>query len=129
MVFHFSFSIQELLSFLLSQNIFVCKHFNNILLLEGVIDQIPNLFDIWQDSKTNSTMFHKDLDHQGMVGSHLLNFTCGNWNTLKTPCPHLTWLYKKVLNMAFIKNEQILEYWMWLSQKERALLNPRVKLN
>jgi hypothetical protein len=105
MVFHFSFSIQELFSFMLFHNIFVCKYFNNILLSKGVIDQMPKNFNIWQDSKTNNTMFCKDLDHhQGMVGSHLLDFIGGIWNTLKTPCSHLTWLYKKVLNMAFIKN-------------------------
>jgi hypothetical protein len=94
MVFHFSFSIQELFSLMLSHNIFVCKYFNNSLLLKGVIDQMPNLFDIWQDSKTKSTMFCKDLDHQGVVNYHLLDCTNGIWTTLRTPRPHLTWLYK-----------------------------------
>jgi hypothetical protein len=94
---------------MLSHNIFVCKYFNNILLPKGVIDQMPNHFNIWQDSKTNSTMFRKDLDHQGVVYSHLLHCMGGIWTTLKIPRSHLTWLHKKVLSVVSIKNEQTLK--------------------
>jgi hypothetical protein len=103
MVFHFSFSTQEPFSLLLFYNIFVCKYFNEILLPKGLIDQMPNLVYIWQDSKINNTMFRKDLDHQGMVNSHLLNYTSGIWTTLRTPHPRLTWLYKKHLEHGFHK--------------------------
>jgi hypothetical protein len=103
MVFHFSFSIQELFSFMLFHNIFVCKYFNNILLPKEVIDQMSNLFNIWQDSKTNNTMSRKDLDHQGVVNSHLLDFTSGIWNTLRTLHSHLSWLYKNVFKWLSLK--------------------------
>jgi hypothetical protein len=44
-----------------SHNIFVYKYFHNILLPKGVIDQMSNLFKVWQDSMINGTIFHKEL--------------------------------------------------------------------
>lgn len=64
---------------------------------------MPNLFDIWQDLKTNNTMFCKDLDHQGVVGSHLLDYMNGIWTTLRTPRPHLTWFYIYIIEHGFHK--------------------------
>lgn len=57
-----------------SHNIFVYKYFHNILLPKGVIDQMSNLFKVWQDLMINSTIFHKEL-FKDWLTPHLLD--CG----------------------------------------------------
>ncbi len=46
----------------------------------------------------------------------------------KDSTPAFDKFYKKVLNMAFIKNQQVLEDWMWLSQKEKGLIKFKGKV-
>jgi len=36
------------------------KYFNHVIIFTGVIDQLPNLLEIWCDPKANNTMFCKD---------------------------------------------------------------------